>query len=366
MDVRTEHPSRKLARIGMLILMSQFAACGGGSMNSSPAPVPPAPPPVATFTVHPKYFIGSVIYVPPGPGSSITYGFGTMLGTTVSTASSWTNGSSAGSQIGVEGVTSITFGDLFGGATANSVDLQDTFTNMSAPFAAPPADTLNHDYDQLLIFLGVNMNASVDSMGTVTWGMDFSQIQSQGFLPQGYIIAVGCIRPLSSIYSSPGCTNLRDLFTDPQGRFRLTADDFANMVAADPYADPATAPQTPDPARYALVYSFSYVASPVQATITASGNNNSSVRNLQTTAYSYTVSASTSGSYDGVSLKDPTAFTWTNSSTLSNKTGSGDPSTTVVVVSPSAPTAPHGTLYMYQDTVYKTFMFSFEFVPPPH
>ena len=314
--------------------------------------------------MHPKYLIGSVIYVPPGPGSSVTYGFGTMLGTTVSTASSWSKGSSAGPQIGVSAVTSVTFGDVFGGATADSVDMQDTFTNMSVPFAAPPADTLNHDSDQVLLFFGVNVNAAVDSGGNVTWSMDFSQIQSQGFLPQGYIVTIACLRPGSSVYSDPACVDIRNFLTDPRGQFQLTSDDFANIVAADPYADPATAPQTTDPARYVLVYSFSYLASPVQETTTLTLNNNFAIENSRPSTYTYSVPASTSASYDGVSLKDPTTFTWTNSSAPSNKTGSSQESIAVVIVSPSAPTVPNGTLFMYQDTVYKTFMFTF--TPPSH
>ena len=314
--------------------------------------------------MHPKYLIGSVIYVPPGPGSSVTYGFGTMLGTTVSTASSWSKSSSAGPQIGVNGATSITFGDDFGGATADSVDLQDTFTNMSVPFAAPPADTLNHDSDQVLLFFGVNVNAAVDSAGNVTWSTDFSQIRSQGFLPQGYIVTIACLRPGSSIYSDPACVDIRNFLTDPQGQFQLTSADFANIVAADPYADPATAPQTTDTARYVLVFSFSYLASPVQDTTTLDLANSLGTINSQTSTYSYPVAATTSASYDGVSLKDPTAFTWTNSSTSSNKTGSSPQSTSVVIVSPSAPTTSGFTLFMYQDTVYKTFMFTF--TPPSH
>ena len=366
MDVRSEHPSRKLASIGMLILMSQFAGCGGGKSNPSPVatnlPASP-PPPVATFAVHPKYFIGSVIYIPPGGGSSMTYGFGTVLGTTVSTTSSWSKDSSVGAQTGLTlppGDSPITFGDAFGGATAHSVDMQDSFSHMSVTFNPPPMDSVNHDFDQILLFRGVDVNASVDSLGNVTWGADFSQILTKGFAETGYFITVGCLRPNSSISSDPACTSLVNVLINSWG---FTASDFQNIVDADPFADPNASP-TPDPSRYVFVTGFQYAFELAGSPVTANLTNSLDATNSQTSTYTYSVSATTSASYDGVSLKDPNSFTWTNSSTLSNKTGSANQSFTLVLAEPSMSYSGPFTLFVYMDTIYKTFMFSF--VPPPH
>src|SRR5438477_286376 len=69
--------------------------CNGYTVTDSPPPpnyqysfigyVYPTIPASKNFTVNPKYFIGSVFYVPPGAGaSSIAYGAGTVTGTTMS------------------------------------------------------------------------------------------------------------------------------------------------------------------------------------------------------------------------------------------------------------------------------------------
>src|SRR5690242_2031849 len=230
MDAQSRRPSRAFRRMGLLILLSQFAACGSGNNQSSAVPTPPAaPPPVATFAVNPKYFIGSVIYMPPAAGSSINYGFGTVIGTTVSTTSSWSKGSVAGSQIGLQlptGDSPITFGDGFGGATTQSVDMQDSFARTSVTFAAGGADAINHDYDQILLFLGINVNASVDPLGNVAWGMDFSQILNQGFATSGYFVAVGCLRPNSTIFTDPACASDRSGLSSLLG---ITAADYPNI-----------------------------------------------------------------------------------------------------------------------------------------
>src|SRR5690242_10842580 len=164
METQSKRRPKGSRRIGLLLIFSQLVACGnsGHSLTSIPAPI--------TFTVSPKYFIGSVIYVPPGAASSsIIYGAGTVTGTTVSTTSSWNNESAAGVQIGNSSVNdTITFGNDFGGATMHSVDMQNT-SNQSLLYQAPPSDSINHDYDQILIFLGVNVNASVDHLGNVAW-----------------------------------------------------------------------------------------------------------------------------------------------------------------------------------------------------
>ncbi len=358
-DGRGDAPGRRridvraaLAAVGCAAMLG---SCGGTDITSTSVPAAPPPPaPVATFTVYPKYFIGSVIYVPPGAGSSIAYGPGTVTGTTVSTSSNWSSASSAGVQTGLTANgSSITFGDDFGGATTQSVDVQNTSLGETATYNAPASDLINHDYDQILIFPGVNVNASVYSQGNVAWGMDFSQMAKQGFVQSAYAVWVGCLRPNSTISSLPQCaTQVNQL-----SAWGITQADYPNITGADPFADP-NASQTPDPSRYVLVYSFSYIPTPTAVTYTWTTSNRAAAANAQTSSYSYTVSSDVSTSYDGVSLKDPSKFTWTNSSTLSNETGSSS-STTLVLVQPSFSYIGPFTLFVYLDTIYKTFMFSF-------
>jgi len=302
--------------------------------------------------VSPKYFIGSVIYVPPGAGSSsITYGAGTVTGTTVSTTSNWSQESSAGLQIGTSDSFSVTFGNNFGGSTMHSVDMQQT-SSQSTTYKAPPSDSINHDYDQIQIFLGVKVNASVDYLGNVTWSTDFSQIASQGFAETGYPISVGCLRSNSTIPSFE-CTAAVNLLSS----VGITSADYPSILGANPFADPNASP-TPDPSRYVLIDSVFYLPDPTATTFIYTENNSTTITNSQTAIYSYSVSAGASVSYDGVSLKDSTKFTWTTQSTQSNKTGSTNSSAFTLSMPSFAYSGPT-TLFVYMDTIYKTFMFSF-------
>ena len=340
-----------------------FIGCDNGwTVSNSPGylssfigyvyPTLPAP---VTFTVSPTYFIGSVIYVPPGAGSSsIMYGAGTVTGTTLSTTSSWSQESSAGLQIGNSSDNfKITFGDNFGGSTMHSVDMQQ-MSGQSTTYKAPPSDSINHDYDQIQIFLGVKVNASVDYLGNVTWSTDFSQIASQGFAETGYPISVGCLRSNSTIPASE-CTAAVNLLSS----VGITSADYPSILGANPFADP-TAPLTPDPSRYVLIDSVFYLPDPTATTFTFTENNSTTITNSQTSTYSYSVSAGATATYDVISLSltDSTKFTWTNQSTQSNKTGSTNSSAFTLSMPSFAYSGPT-TLFVYMDTIYKTFMFSF-------
>ena len=309
------------------------------------------PPPV-NFTVFPKFLIGSVIYVPPGQGSSITYGAGTVTGSTMSTTSSWNNSSSVGVSIGIF---SITFGNNFGGQTTHSVDMQKTVTT-NITYRAPPSDWVNHDYDQIQIFLGVNVNASVDYLGNVTWGLDFSQVLDRGFAVTGYDITGGCLRPNSPIPPSQCAATLN--FLSSVG---ITSADYPSILGANPFAYP-NAPPTPDPRRYVRIDSLSYLPDPTGRTVVYTENNSTTITNSETTSYGYSVAAGLSASYDGTSLRTPDTFTFGSSSTTSNRTGSTNSSAFSLSMPSFEYTGPN-TLFVYLDTVFKTFMFST--VPPP-
>ena len=326
---------------------------GGTCPNSLIGYIYPTIPASKNFTVNPKYFIGSVIYVPPGAGSSsIAYGAGTVTGTTVSTTTSWNNNSTVGySSIG-DGA-SITFGAQFGGSTMHSVDMQH-MSNEITTFRAPPSDSINHDYDQIQIFFGVKVNSSVDYLGNIIWDLDFSQIAAQGFATTGYPISIGCLRSNSTIPPSQ-CTDTMNVLSSGG----VTPADYPSILGAHPFADPNASP-TPDPSRYVLIDSVFYFFDPTTTTYTYMENNSSTVTNSKTSSYSFNVNAS--GSYtdaeDGIVLKNSNTFTWTVQSTQSNRTGSTNSSAFTLSMPSSSYSGPT-TLFVYLDTIFKTFMFSF-------
>ncbi len=304
-------------------------------------------PPITRYGFSPKYLIGSVIYVPPGQGpSTITYGAGTMTGSTLSTSESWNVSSTYGI---AKGIVSISFGNSFGGATSTSTDMQIT-TAASRTYRGPASNALNHDYDEIIVYLGAQVTADVDFQGNVVWGMDLSQMPSLGYSSSGYPIAVGCLRPNSTIPPALCADTLN--FLNANG---ITAADYPQMLSVHPFADPSASP-SPDPKRYVLIDAVNFLPDPTTSTYTYTLSNSSTITNSQTTSLSYTVElgfASTASI-----LKQSNKLTFTQSSTESNRTGSSSTSSFTVSL-PSAPYGGPGTLFIYLDTIYKTFMFSF-------
>jgi hypothetical protein len=311
--------------------------------------------PISLYTFSPKYYIGSVIYVPPGQGpSSITYGAGTVTGTSVSTQETWNNSgqftisadilNSKGTSVGSA---TITTGHGFGGSTTDTIDVQST-SNASTTYRGPAANTINHDYDQILIYVGVKFVARVDYLGTINWSVDFSQIASQGYAETGYPIPVGCLRANSTL--PPGQCDAILNFLNSAG---ITSADYPGILSANPFADPGASP-FPDTRRYLLIDSVNFLPNPTTSTYTYNLSNSHTVTNAETVSHTY----STSIGVNLPILKLANTFTMTNSSSTSNRTGSTDSSAFTLSL-PSAPYAGPGTLFVYIDTIYKTFMFSF-------
>jgi hypothetical protein len=304
---------------------------------------------VSVSTAAIPYVIGAVYYSPAGPGSTIAYGDQTVTGTTVSTTQSWNESVSVGISVG-EGdlAATVTFGNKFGGSTMTSTDMAITTTvSTTFPSSALKAPaTINHDYDEILIYLGVQMDASLQTNGTVKWSMDFSQIANKGFSEHGYYIPVGCLKATNTLPTASGCPSIVNFLTSSG----ITAASYPKLLGADPYA---TANPSPDPNRYILLNSFSFL--PSNPTTNYQIVNSTTTTNSTTETYTY--SESVSGGLTSL-LKASDTIDFTNSSTQSNKTGSTATST-LILVSPPQSVAGQSTMFVYEDKIYKTFMFSF-------
>ncbi len=124
-----------------------------------------------------------------------------MTGTTLSTTDSWNASVSFGVGIGLGGSSTISFGNSFGGSSTTSTDMQ-VSSSASRTYRGQPSNVINHDYDQVVLYLGVKLNATVDYLGNVVWGVDFSQVPSLGFAASGYPVSIGCLRPNSTVPAS--------------------------------------------------------------------------------------------------------------------------------------------------------------------
>jgi hypothetical protein len=314
-------------------------------------------PTVAQHGFDLKYFLGSIVYVPPGQGpSTITYGSGTVTGTTVSTTESWKNDNKVGFTAGIG---SISFGNEFSGSTTHSIDLQHSTTS-GRSYRGPPSNAISHDYDQMILYLGVVLTSDVDYQGIVTWGLDFSQIPSRGYAASGYPIAVGCLRPNSTIPALQ-CQDALN-FLSSAG---LTQADYQEILAAHPFADPNASPIA-DPKRYVLIDSVNFIPDPVTSTYSYTESNSSTTTNSVTTSVAFRYGAGLDlQTTDPVTkkvvaaMKVENTLTLSMSSTESNRTGDSNTGSFTLSL-PSAPYGGPSTVFVYLDTIYKTFMFSFQ------
>jgi hypothetical protein len=300
---------------------------------------------VSVSTVELPFVLGAVYYAPAGPGSTIAYGAQTVTGTTYGTTQSWNETVSVGIS---QGEGTVTFGDKFGGSTTTSTDMSITTTvSTTFPSSALKAPaTIDHDYDEILIYLGVQMDASLQTNGAIKWSMDFSQIANKGFSEEGYYIPVGCLKSSSTLPAAAGCPSIVNFLTSNG----IASSSYSKLLGADPYA---TANPSPDPNRYILLNSFSFL--PSNPTTNYQIVNSTTTTNSTTETYTYSESV---GAGLGSLLKVSDTIDFTNSSTQSNKTGSTATST-LILVSPPQSVSGQSTIFVYEDKIYKTFMFSF-------
>jgi len=302
-------------------------------------------PPGTTYTGTPNFYIASVIYAPPGQNSSIQYNAGTTTGSTVSLTQSFSASGSATYNVkGGTGSFKISGGITFGGDTKNSVDIAMTQTSTSK-FQSPASNTINHDYDQIILMFGVVINQAVDYYHNITdISIDFSKVTT----PNGYPVSVGCLRPNSTIPATQCAATLAFLTAN-----NVTPADYPNILAADPFAYPS-ASQATDPNRFVKLSAYSYFYDPTTLTYTYNITNGITTTNSTTTSVKYTTGVS--ATFYG--LTSANSLTITNSSTHSNKTGSTSADTLTLSMPTSSYIGP-STLNVYQDTIYKTLMFSF-------
>ena len=343
-------------RLANVMWGSSYCVVGGSSILST------TPPQVGR--IYPLFYINSVRYAPPGgtgtKSSTVDYGAGTTTETTTSTGSSFSNkftvkagsdktpiGSSAGTTQGVSNTDS----------TVITEDLQQDVQVGSLV----PSDYVNHDNDEVEIFV----NPAIDfvtspappqyTQNSITYNLDFSYV-----VPVR--VKVGWLKGTMSWDPS-----IYGQLTTPVllGGFGFQASDIADLwrdvQAADPFA--ANDPygwSTPNPDRFVYLLGPIDYAPGLADVANAALSDSVAISHSKTTTVTYTVSASvTLGGILNVSDE----YSWTNTNTNSDKvTNKTTEKYTVNMPSPAFK-GPSTTLYIYKDTVFDTFMFSF--VPAP-
>lgn len=363
--------------------------------------------------VGPKYLVVGVTYVPPGPASFVEYSTSTSFGTTTSLSSSFSSNTSVSVSTGVGESWKLIGGYVDGKLTVTgttsetqsssdsssvSVSIQNLFTTRLAgtPDAFRP---VNHDYDLIWLWLNPVMLFTVYPKlpgfpSVVTWnGYGYNAIDQPAMdiwpIEVGYLN--GHFGPLpfqdASVLARSFAAN--QVFAAGQGP-GLTAEDFANILRADPFADPGysvvlsstAVPATTVDGRFTIAstpsggaQSFIYRqpapgGTPLTQSLTNSYNHMSTLGRSSSyqSQVGYGIDASTSASFFGVtfstsvSLSHTLTHTHESSSSITSTTAQVD---TVSITGPpcGSSTPPCVPVYtgppefnVYQDNVFGTFM----------
>ena len=392
------------APVTFLMLASQaFALCQEGkifkcTINGKPGtrecfgsgfgpcdPIGDSGPPTETGTVHLKYKILTVVYAPPGTrggssGSSVSYGSGSTTGTTTTNSHSFKQDFSVTASASFSPVEALGGGGASGGVSyeythngtqADAIDLKkSTTTTISA--SGPAIDGIDHDRDQIWLWLGPVATVSITGK-LVQWTFGNS-----GTTDVQYVYA-GHLKDPSKI--PPGVLAALQ-------RAGITPQDYAEILKADPLAQclppvlqpaalafrplpggPGQICRTPAPAapRFVSLYTtFPYEPPFAQGdpvpTVKYEVDTSSTPTSTQTTESSNKLGITAEGSFGftkvfKVSLKTDDSWTWTDSSSTANSSGTMQ-AATVTVGGPAFGYAGPTDMAVYYDTIYKTFAFA--------
>jgi hypothetical protein len=303
-------------------------------------------------SLYPNYFVASVIYAVPGADSYVLYGSQSKTGTTLSTGSSWKVGetvtvSSQANFFGfASGDLSYSFGYTYGNDSTSSIDMLETFRSDTKVFGVH-SDDMDHNYDQILLLLNARIDVKITPSGT-TWALN-----APSAVPQ--TVLVGWLNG-----ALPMPANVQSTLA----RWGVTAADYPQILRVDPFAANAAGAGRPDPGRFVpyAVLNYEWIDNTYCLTIDNAYMNTSS----NSTSTEFTTSVAMSGGTSfcklvSAKMSHSASFTFKHSSSKTNTSGTSS-TKQLCLDMPSAEYDGPTHLYVYVDTIYKTFMLSFQ--PP--
>jgi len=203
--------------------------------------------------INPKYIILAVTYAPPGSQSNVNYSESTLLGTSASISDSNTfqsgvkvslTATTGTGPIGLKGTTTYSYSQSWTNEQDTSSSISLNKTTQIAELVRGPASSLgiNHDYD--VIWLWLNPLALFDVLpgpNTLTWtgyAYDANDMPDMDVYP----VYVGYLNGHFTIPSDVVTVLARTWATGQTWGAGegpgLTAQDFATILAADPFSNP--------------------------------------------------------------------------------------------------------------------------------
>jgi hypothetical protein len=309
--------------------------------------------------VRPSYQVLALIYAPPGTNggkstSQVVYGSGSTTGTTDSTSNSFKAGvtvtASAGVSIG--GIVDLgASGEFTASQTStdtSSVKIDKSSSNQISD-AGPGEDGINHGHDIFYLWLNPLLNVCIDNQNNLSW-----EIAVDGPTMDIQYVYVMWLQDPSQMP-----TGVAQKLADAG----LTAADFAQILALDPFSSGNTAIESN---RFVpSTHSFPYEPPPTPndpvPTWTYTQTSATTVTNTQETEVQYGVTATVSAGIKAfyvAQLKVSGSLQWTDKSTSTQTTGSSQ-SASVTVGGPAFGYTGPTDVAVYWDTIFNSWMFAF-------
>jgi hypothetical protein len=364
---------------------------GNGTIQLAPSPI--------TGYVNPKYVVVGVTYAPPGPSSSVTYTGSTLVGNTTTTSSSFqsdvnvtvtvTRDISAWSIVGgaaVKIANTASTDSTQGSNSSSTVTVSKTTTaSYQTKGTANACAPVNHDYDTIWLWLNPLLIYTLDPNvpSSLTWNgygydnHDPSGVGGRDIFP----VQVGWLNgdfgddPSIDNILARGWVTQYENITWPVGEGPgLTSADKADILAADPFTNPAYTLPSPLPLTSAddRFTQDPYPPNPVAyvpgGLTTSYGTVNVNTQSTSNgTSYTYKQAFGTDVSFSGgnwlahltVDIKTTDTLTWSYS-WLDTLTTTQTNTNALSVTEPSGCNPPYagpGQFVVYQDNKYGTFMF---------
>ena len=320
---------------------------------------------ITTSAIYPKYKVLSVIYAPPGNGSSVTYGSGSSIGTstTVSKAFSW----ELGLRAGLGSSAFLGLGHAKSVSSTNALAITCTESASKSWYGA--SDGIDHDQDVLEIWLNPAVNYTFTHQGEGTWSL----VNHPGDPVTAQIGADVVTLTVGQLMGRAPITNeylLARLRRDWPGGGALTGPgegtDFHDIAKQNPFhaqqSDFSANAFLPDPGRFTLARCAKVNYAPRQGPLQMSAYSvgKETVKSQSRTfSKSYTVSAGGGfGLTDSIGLTASGSMTWTDS--VEDRESQGVTcNAQLSVAQPPGDWQGPAEVVVYTDDLYGTFLFTY-------
>jgi hypothetical protein len=312
------------------------------------------------------YLIMTVVYAPPGSEgcanpSTVAYGNGSSVGTTVSVSDSVAENTKITVSGGVEVLgtganASISFEKGMSQASSDSMTVT-LSSNSTINGRGPCTDGVDHDEDQIWLHLGAEVVMhSKDPAGCSTCAGRSVAWTLNGGVGENWPVTVGELK---------GTHPMNPEIAAALARHGVTSDDFPAILSADPFAfEPGDVTIVPDWTRFVPVPgTFAYLVDDGGSTASRDWDmsTGSDLTTGSESSHKYTVGASVEakggfGGFASAALKVEGGLTWSSS----NSASSTDRTSTSAVLHMGIPSSGYTgpmAYYAYYDTVYKSYAF---------